>query len=93
MQKQDGCEQIKRLADLSRIAPALRIFVIAPIPRPKVLQSFFGIRILQNPHNGSSEMSSRQNEEGRLFCTISCHFSGKTCIDACKKYGRQKYAT
>ena len=27
----------KTLADLSRIAPAPRIFVIAPIPRPKVL--------------------------------------------------------
>ena len=27
-------------------------------------------------------------------CTISCRFSGKThCIDACTKYGRQKYTT
>ena len=32
---------------------------------PKGSLKFFGIGILQNPHNGSSEMNSKQNEEGR----------------------------
>ena len=52
-------------ADLSRIAPAPENFRYRSDSSPEGSLRFFRYWNLQNPHNGSFEMNSRQNEEGR----------------------------